>query len=365
MSWIKKRFQTHHNAVQEVYKYTPQIMDYDKFMHVGARWLPYTMYFHNKNFISKAVNTDELGFRYSHRGDKRYSVADLHQNEKINLLIGGSTALGVGSTCDEKTVASFLSEMTGEIWLNFAGRGYNSTQELIMFLMHQDKFNRIGRVIVLSGINTLALEGIPEYFSSDHGRYYYSYEFQHYMNKFNEDMKKKKDFFAPNSTSGYIFFERIRNLFHYKNPADEIITDDNIPLEARIERAAKSVSKSLRQLQLLLAEFDAPIDFILQPLAHWCRPYLTKDEESVFRAIDNCPNNFYRLFSGILGTDVHLPFFNSIVQNSGNIPCHDMNTLLPSSEHFDDTIFVDRVHFNDLGNYALANSIINNIINKE
>lgn len=154
---------SHQEAVLEVYKYTPQIKDYDRFMHCGARWLPYTMYFHEKNFVSDAVNTDALG--------------------------------------------SQLAEVTGEVWLNFAGRGYNATQELIMFLMHQDKFTKINRVVVLSGINTLALEGIPEEFSSDHGRYYYSFEFQHYMNKFNEDMKRKKDSF---DTSGSGVLKRLK-----------------------------------------------------------------------------------------------------------------------------------------------------------
>jgi hypothetical protein len=362
MSWIKKENFTHTDAVREIYKYTPQIRDYDQFMHIGARWLPYTMYFHNKNFISSSVNTDTLGFRYSYLHKKRYSVAELPDNKSVNLLVGGSTALGVGSTHDAYTVASFLSELTGDVWLNFSGRGYNAVQELIMFLMHQDKFSQISRVIILSGINTLALEGLPDDYSSDHGRYYYSYEFQHYMNKFNEDMKRKKNSFNEHSNSKLFSLRKWKEIFNKHNPADEIITDEDIPLEARIERAAKSIAKTLNQWNLLLAGFNAPIDFILQPLCHWCRPSLTPDEERVFYAIDNCPNNFYRLFGGILGTEVHLPFFKKIVQHSANVPCHNMNTLLPKSEYFNDTIFVDRVHFNDLGNYALAKLIKNNIL---
>ncbi len=151
----------HAEAVLEVYKYTPQIRDYDRFMHRGARWLPYTMYFHEKNFISNTVNTDALGFRYAYCDGHRYSVAELPDGTPINLLVGGSTALGVGACSDQATVASKLSEMTKEIWLNFSGRGYNATQEVLMFLMHQHKFARINRVVILSGMNTLALEGIP------------------------------------------------------------------------------------------------------------------------------------------------------------------------------------------------------------
>lgn len=40
-----------------------------------------------------------------------------------------------------------------------------------------------------------------------------------------------------------------------------------------------------------------------------------------------------------------------------DVLCHDMNALLPLSKHFDDTLFVDRVHFNDQGNHEVARII--------
>src|SRR5471032_1897000 len=346
----------HHQAVQEVYKWTPQIRDYDSFMHIGARWVPYTMYFHEKNFRSPTINTDAFGFRYSELHGKRYSVAERPNGGKVNLLVGGSTALGVGATRDEFTVASRLSELTGEVWLNFSGRGYNSTQELLMFLMHQRRLGDIGHVVVFSGINTLALEGIPDEFASEHGRYYYSFEFQHYMNKFNEDMQRKKNSFG--SKGGDSWLQRCKNALFYQNPADEVITDDGISLDERLERAAESITGALKQWQLLLSGSGATLSFVLQPLSHWCREQLTPAEEAVFHAIDSCPNNFYRLFSGVLGQEVHAPFFKHIQAKAQGIPCLDMNVLLKKSPVFNETLFVDRVHFNDLGNEQLPQLII-------
>ncbi|GLQ49411.1 hypothetical protein ACFFJT_05275 [Dyella flava] len=346
---------THREAVLDVYRYTPQIKDYDRFMHCGARWLPYTMYFHEKNFVSDAINTDMLGFRFAHFCGRRYSVAELPYGAPVSLLVGGSTALGVGACSDEATLASRLAVETGEIWLNFAGRGFNAMQELIMFLMHQGKFSRINRVALLSGVNTLALEGIPEEFSSDHGRYYYSFEFQHYMNLFNEDMKRKKNSFNVIGQSRASVLSRLKFWERPgENPADRVIDDSTVTLDERIERAAAQIAKALRQWALLLADFKIRPIFFLQPLSYWCEKEMTREERGVFHAIDSCPNNFYRLFSKVLGKEVHQPFFEAIRCKTNDIVCHDMNQLLRSSPSMKETLFVDRVHFNDLGNAELG-----------
>ncbi|RSP45630.1 SGNH/GDSL hydrolase family protein, partial [Acinetobacter baumannii] len=91
MRLTNKPILDHKQAIQEVYRWTPQIRDYDNFMHVGARWVPYTMYFHEKNFRSETVNTDSLGFRYSLLNGKRFSVGERPSNGRVNLLVGGST----------------------------------------------------------------------------------------------------------------------------------------------------------------------------------------------------------------------------------------------------------------------------------
>lgn len=361
MSLIKQSQKTlsHKEALQEVYKLTPQIRDYDAFMHVGARWLPYTMYFHDRNFISDTINTDDYGFRYSHLNHHRYSLCELQDTDKpLNLLVGGSTALGVGATCDEKTLASYLSEHTGELWLNFAGRGYNATQELLMFIMHQKKLKNLNNVVVLSGINSLALEGIPDQFACEHGRYYYSFEFQHYMNKYNEDIRKKKDSFMEKDASSP-FLQKIKSLLVPENPADIVIDDSEVDLNTRILRAANVITDALQQWKLLLSSSTAKLHFFLQPLAYWAKEKLTDDEQAVFHAIDHCPNNFYRLFSNVLGKDVHPVFYNAIKSalDNYNISGYDMNKLLTRSNMIDNTLFVDRVHFNDLGNNVLSQLI--------
>ncbi len=55
MRLTNKPILDHKQAIQEVYRWTPQIRDYDNFMHVGARWVPYTMYFHEKIFVLRQL----------------------------------------------------------------------------------------------------------------------------------------------------------------------------------------------------------------------------------------------------------------------------------------------------------------------
>ncbi|HEV7371782.1 GDSL-type esterase/lipase family protein [Arenibaculum sp.] len=344
---------THEDAVLEVYRLTPQIREYDEFMYLGVRWLPYTMFFHHKNYRSAVINTDALGFRYSDCRGTPVSVADMPEGKAINLLVGGSTTLGTGATTDAGTVASRLAAHTGEPWLNLGGRGYNAVQEVLLYLMHQHRFGRINNVVVFSGINTLTLEGLPDNLASDHGRYYYSFEYQHYMEKYNEDLKRRSRTYASeldNRSKGF-FSRYLDKLRAEENPADVVITDEETDTGERVRRAAWTITNALRQWQQLLAGTGARLTFVLQPMSYWTRGHLTPEEADVFHAIDSCPNNFWRLFSKILGEEIHRPFSDAIASSceARSIRFADMNDLMKDSPILNEYLFVDRVHFNDKG----------------
>lgn len=346
---------THDQAVREVYRLTPQIREYDEFMYIGVRWLPYTMYFHHANYRSAVINTDALGFRLSDHQGRAIGVADWPKDRPVNLLVGGSTALGTGATHDGATVASRLAARTGQPWLNFGGRGYNAVQELLLYLMHQHRLPRIANVVVFSGINTLTLEGQPDELAGDHGRYYYAYEFQHYMDKYNQDLKRRARGYASELDASPGLLARCKaSLARLKaedNPADIVITDRDTETPQRVQRAAGVVVNALHQWQQLLAGTGARLSFVLQPMASWTRPTLTAAEGDIFHAIDSCPNNFWRLFGKILGAEVHQPFASAIRTGceARGIAFGDMNDWLRGSRLLNDDLFVDRVHFNDPG----------------
>ncbi|HKS13827.1 MAG TPA: hypothetical protein VJS90_12400, partial [Pseudomonas sp.] len=86
--------------------------DYQRFLLQGSRPAPYTVSTHERGYRSGTINTDALGFRYSHLAGKRFSVAERGGSARVNLLVGGSTALGIGASSDAHTVASCLSLLT-------------------------------------------------------------------------------------------------------------------------------------------------------------------------------------------------------------------------------------------------------------
>ncbi|MDQ9130031.1 SGNH/GDSL hydrolase family protein [Serratia fonticola] len=355
---------SHDEAVNEVYRLTPQIRDYDEFMYLGVRWLPYTMFFHQTNFKSKAINTDSLGFRYTKYKDGYISTDSIPPGVPINIIIGGSTTLGTGATADEHTIASGLSKITGEPWINFGGRGYNSTQEVILFLMHQHRINEINNVVVFSGMNTLTLEGIPDELATEHGRYYYSYEYQHYMEKYNDDLKSRKNSYASemdNRSANPIkkLYNKFLNIADNHNPADVIITDNATDTAQRMSRTADVISQTLNQWKSLLVPYNAKLSFFLQPMSYWSKNQFTAEEEEVFRAIDQCPNNFWRLFSRILAKENHPILVDALSRKLTKIGVDflDMNTLMTNSPLINESIYVDRVHFNDAGYFEMARLI--------
>lgn len=359
---------SHEAAVQEVYRLTPQIREYDEFMYLGVRWLPYTMFFHHPNYRSEVINTDAFGFRLSRYRDTQVSVAQLPADAPVNILVGGSTTLGTGASTDNWTVASRLSAHSDAPWINFGGRGYNAVQEVVMFLMHQHRFQAIQNVVVFSGMNTLTLEGLPDELATEHGRYYYSYEYDHYMGKYNDDLKRRTNTYASDldKRGGWLsrFKHYLDGQISQENPADKIIDDSATDNAQRLERAAWVVSNALKQWQQLLAPFNARLTFVLQPMAYWTRDFLTEDEEAIFHAIDSCPNNFWRLFSQILRPENHAPFASAIERECRRlgIDFFDMNLMYRHSPLLSQTVFVDRVHFNDAGYDEAARLIHHHLI---
>lgn len=348
---------TPEQALAEIYRITPQMKVYDKFIS-DLRWLPYTMFFHPANFRSPVVNTDALGFRLSPYEGGNVSTAELSVDQPVNLLVGGSNVLGTGAMTDAGTTSAYLSELTGEPWLNFGARGYNSLQEAMLFMMHRHRFRSINKVIVLSGMNTLTLEGLPDELATDHGRYYYSYEYAHYMGLYSADLRK-----AAEEKSDWLgeLKNWIKASGDHASAASVILDDRDSNTEERVMRAAGEIVDALELWKRLLATTDAQLTCLLQPLSQWTRDSLSPSEKEIFHAIDNCTNNFWRLFGKILAKEVHEPFVRSIAEGCArlNVDFDDMNALLSRSPNLHNDLFVDRVHCNNDGYLEIARQIQN------
>ncbi|CAH0648056.1 hypothetical protein N5J66_07790 [Pseudomonas juntendi] len=328
---------------------SPLPQDYQRFLLRGSRRAPHTMHVHETSYRSGTINTDALGLRYSHCAGKRFSAGERGGASRINLLVGGSTALGIGASSDEHTVASHLSMLTGEVWLSLAGCGLNASQELLLFLTHQHRLGQLGHVVVLSGLNSLAHEALCEVLASPaaaHGKAY-----QDFLNSFSEGLQ------PATAARRQSLWRRIGQALAPPPPAEAVGSWPLSAPEKRLARAADTIGRTLRQWDRLLADSHATLTFILQPLLPWCRETLPAGEQAMLAALEQQPGNFDRLLDGAFDSQLHSAFFRRIKSQADPVPCYDMNGMLSSSPVFGADLFIDRLHLNDLGNNALAKVI--------
>jgi len=328
---------------------SPLPPDYQRFLQLGNRRAPHTLHVHESGYRSGTINTDALGLRYSHCAGKRFSAAERGGAARINLLVGGSSAMGVGASSDEHTVASHLSMLTGEVWLNLAGCGLNASQELLLFLTHQHRLGEVGHVVVLSGVNTLAHEALGEVLAGQHDLQH-AQAHQAYLNSFNEGMR------PTGPVQRESLWQRLGQALAPRRHAPVPSWPLSAP-EKRLARAAESIGRTLRQWDQMLADSHATLTFILQPLLPWCRETLPAGEHAMLAALERQPANFDRLLEGVFDSQLHMAFFRRIKSQADPVPCYDMNSMLSSSPVFGADLFIDRLHLNDLGNNALAKVI--------
>ncbi|WP_050577347.1 hypothetical protein [Pseudomonas cremoricolorata] len=321
--------------------------DYQRFIRLGHRRLPLTLYVQERDYRSPTLNTDALGLRYSHWAGKRLSLADRGGLARVNLLVGGSTAQGIGASCDERTVASCLCTLTGEAWLSLAGCGLNATQELLLFLTHQHRLSRVGHVVLLSGLNTLAHEALTELIGSDPAQSELR-ACEQFLSTFHEGVQVPP---PVDST-----WRRLRHWWRKPSAPPRPSAAPCTPPEQRLMRAADSIGRTLRQWQQLLSGSDTTLTFMLQPWLPWCREVLPAAEQAMLAALQQQAKPFDGLLVGI-GAEHHAGFFRRIKRQADDVPCYDMNGMLSSSPVFAEQLFIDRLHFNDLGNNALAKVI--------
>jgi len=310
-----------------------------KFTDAGdIRWLPYLMYFHPTNHRSSVVNTDSIGFRYSKLCGETYSIGD-YSAPSINIIAGSSTVFGIGASSDAWTLSSRLSahDKSGTRWLNFGGRSFNSTQELMLLVLYRHLFAKVDEIVLFSGFNNLALTAQPSKYRLEHGAFFNCFQFF--------------DAFPDSSTSQ----DRQRFRFFGKRVKKE----EPIPLEARIDLAVELTVRHLQSWSAISRDLGAKLTFILQPLAGWIRSVGSIEEEAIFAELDSI-GRFTDQYGDILGFDVlnrYAQLLGGRLSGSG-INFVNISPLITASATPDEWLFVDRIHFTDHGNDAVAQIIL-------
>ncbi|MFF4231122.1 SGNH/GDSL hydrolase family protein [Streptomyces sp. NPDC001820] len=322
---------------------TPQMLQYaDKFDDRGdIRWMPYLMYFHPPDHRSEVVNTDRLGFRISHGADEQASIGGCLPQSPVRLLVGSSTAFGIGATNDAATLASRLwsRHAPSAPWLNFAGRSHNSTQELLLFLLYRHLLPRVDEIVIFSGFNDLGLARLPKSQQGDHGAFFNCGQFFDQMGQLRDRQRREKSRFGS--------VGRRRS-----EPPEAASPEASAPpsLDEQIAHAVELTTRHLDSWRPLAEASGARLSYVLQPLATWVREERAPQEDLLFDELDAI-SNFGEVYGDIATMESGRRYSDELRQGCGKlgVPFYDMNPVLADAVSRDDWLFVDRIHFTDEG----------------
>lgn len=324
---------------------TPQMLAYqERFADSGdVRWLPYLMYFHPQNHRSRVVNTDEIGFRFSESRGRQCSVARSDRSQPVRLLAGSSTVFGIGASEDRWTLPSRLGEhdTRPQPWLNFGGRSFNSTQEVLLMVLYRHLLPPVEEIVIFSGFNNLGLARLPAQVRQDHGAFFSCHQFHEAMHQ-------------PRSLG--IKEAALKML---KGSAETLAPQQQPSLAEQIRYAADLTVRHLHIWKLLAADLGAKLTYVLQPLSGWVRPVGCSQEEALFAELDAL-GRFTETYGDILTPEVCMAYAQALKQGTEalGIPFINLSPVLTRALDPDQWLFVDRIHFTDEGHDFVAKQLL-------
>lgn len=312
---------------------TPHMLEYaEKFDDRGEiAWHPHLVHFHPAAHRSAVVNTDRLGFRLAHGPDAVASAGGSLPPGPVRVLAGSSTVFGIGASGDAATLPSRLwsQHAPGAPWLNFGGRSFNSTQELLLFVLHRHLLPQVEEIVLFSGFNDLGLSRLPASLRGEHGAFFLCGSY----------LQRTGQAEAPGR-------------FRRRAPAP---AEDVPSTEQQMQLAAELTLRRLDTWRALAAATGARLTFVLQPLAGWVRDEPAPPERRLFEELDRMAD-----FSGTYGEITGMAAGRRYAEVLGagcarlGVRFLDFAPVLRAAAKPADWLFVDRIHFTDLGHDLAA-----------
>jgi hypothetical protein len=327
---------------------TPQLSDYLEFLdRAEMRYLPYLMYFNRPNFRSAAINTDRLGFRISHGPNGPGSVGGDRLDGPVRLLVGGSVSLGYGATNDGATIASRLwsKHAPSRPWFTFGAPYLNSTQELMLFVLHRHLLPPIDEIVIISGFNTLVMGQLTGVDVGGQEPFFF-------CNEYFEKMQELRARYAEPSRT-----KRWRS--GPRPPSQSVTPSADRPTTAGMIQSAVDVTlRNLDSWLVMAAATGARVSFALQPLATWLRETPAPQEKLLFDEFDTVSEygtweERYGDVGSIATGTAYAEALGEACARRG-IPFVDTLSRLAAVVKPSDWLFVDRGHYTDEGNDVVA-----------
>ena len=304
--------------------------EYDAF---GHDFVLYKMFTNKKNFKGEHINTDYYGYRLSKYANNFISLkSEEFKASEVNIILGASTAFGVGSTKDETTIASYLHSLSGQKWINLGVRACNSMQEIINIISVLDKVN-INQVIILSGINDIYLSLNSNETESSEDSIFYNNLFA----KIFEGVEHQ-----------HIGWKRkLYNKFMFKKNQKLIKDKKSLNQKVNVTELIELTIKRNFLFYSLLTNKDIKVKFFLQPFFGWIEKKNNNKENEIIKFL-----NKTRSISDTLDK-INMKVYNDVksiyskYSQIYDIDFFDLNSL--NTLKGDAFLFVDRVHLSDLG----------------
>lgn len=334
--------------MEDRYAFAPQMQDYDA---LGGNqvWIPYLMLFTKPNSQFPSVTTDAAGIRSTiDILGSVINIADINDKEELSVIMGGSAVFGVGATADKFTIPSNLNQITKQKWLNFGGRAFNSTQELLLLILQMPK--KINKIVVMSGVNNITISFLSKNPSSFWAPFYDQEIFLKTMEAPAFGHLGVRKSFAIFLREFYKFFKSGDSYSSY---------GDNF--EINYSNTLKHFQRDLAALKIIGAGMGVPVYFALQPVVTWIEKELSEEEVRIFEILDNLPGSNWIILQNELRS-VRNRYFMDLDQicRAEGVPFYNMN--LDGEFAKNEWLFVDRVHMNDRGN-MLAATILKRVFN--
>lgn len=348
------------------YALIPQMKDYDR---LSQQWSPYLMFFHAPYHASEVLSTDAYGFRITHKDtDKLSNFENIHE-KPVGLVVGGSFVFGVGASTDRQTISSLMNENTDYVWLNFGGRAFSSTQELLLFQFFHQQVKGIKKIIILSGINNLVLNYMAQQ-PHELGLFFYQNQF---LVKMNASLSKKRrlaklilyPFFGERIDYAHIPFRELLDsvLFAKKRQAKPSSRRENKPIsnkqntdEADKENILKIIKRDIINWKLLTKTLGIELHYVLQPFSTWVEKEKSDEELKLFAELDQFQGRDWKILKDKLDLPLYDWFSSQLKEicNLQGVNFFDLNRELSAMRLDRKWLFVDRVHCTDEGNRIVA-----------
>ena len=341
------------------YSFCPQMRVYDQ---LTEEYLPHIMYTQTRNFRSEVCNTDFNGLRFNEGNNlnKSLSIFDKTKSSdlKEGLIIGGSTAFGVGTSQDKHTLSSLLSKKNNYCFHNLGGRAYNGFQELILYQSLIEKVDKIKKIIIFSGLNDLYLLNHVN-FQNNIGPIFFNKRFFEAL-KYSEIgiIRKFLHLYLSPFFLKDIDWSNITKKDLYKYLTNKKFRSD---YKLRIQNFEKKISldgvilRNLKLWNIITKNQNIYIYYFLQPYFFWCKE-ASKEEEKLMNYYKK--HEVYWNAHDIIN-DSYIKYKKKIENycNNFSIKFFDCNEYFLENINKNEWLFIDRAHLNDNGYSIIANYI--------